>query len=296
LLGLSQQIPSDPKSTGMSINNPTQQQDNAPQKSASISEIVFINLDSRPDRAKLMEDSLAKWGIAFSRKSALKFESYESALNDQQYGEYFRNRKMASGINPRKKAFLISCYMSHYTTYQHFASLPKSDENKYYLILEDDHVLVDGWKEKFANMMQFVPSDFDVLRLATWGARRPEDSLNLYVTKATSPFIATVNGERSWFYGGTHAVVVQSSTLPSFIKKLDSIPMTDIDEMMTNCCTTIKSYALKESLMKMVDHKSDHPSLMASDEGFRPTEDEINTKNVVTIVVKKEKEKEKVPQ
>eukprot|EP00298_Acanthocystis_sp_HF-20_P027033 c4941_g1_i1.p1 GENE.c4941_g1_i1~~c4941_g1_i1.p1 ORF type:complete len:344 (-),score=81.52 c4941_g1_i1:44-1075(-) len=226
---------------------------------ARIEQIVYINLNKRTDRREAIEKELSKYSIPFSRKAAHQFSSLKDAKSDSHYGPYFQKRELAPGVESKRDAgFIVSVYLSHTSTYEYLASIPHNDkDNHYYLVMEDDYKFVPDWQEIFAREIQYVPADFDLLRISSWGEPRAADLINDHVYSAKLPFREIEKGV--WHYGGAHAVVVQSSTLRNLMAKMEAIPITDIDEMMTNCCDRIKSYVLKGQLLVHNGAKSDHP-------------------------------------
>ena len=95
--------------------------------------VVVINLDRRPDRMEKLGPQLDELGIEYERFSAVD-------ANDL-------------GIKP-----YIAGTMSHVTVWKKY-------KGQRVLVLEDDALFCDNFNEKFAEVMQTLPQDWDIFYL-----------------------------------------------------------------------------------------------------------------------------------
>jgi len=95
--------------------------------------VVVINLDKRTDRLEKISKQLDELGIVFERFSAIDGK--------------------AEGIDP-----IVAGTMSHTQVWKKY-------QGKKILVLEDDALFVDNFNEKFAEVMQTLPSDWDIFYL-----------------------------------------------------------------------------------------------------------------------------------
>jgi GR25 family glycosyltransferase involved in LPS biosynthesis len=95
--------------------------------------VVVINLDRREDRLEKISTQLDNLGITFERFSAIDGK--------------------AEGIDP-----IVAGTMSHTQVWKKY-------QGKKILILEDDALFVDNFNEKFTEVMQTLPSDWDIFYL-----------------------------------------------------------------------------------------------------------------------------------
>jgi GR25 family glycosyltransferase involved in LPS biosynthesis len=140
--------------------------------------VVVINLDRRTDRMERLGAQLDELGIEYERFSAVDGKEL--------------------GISP-----VIAGTMSH-------VAVMKKYPQKNVLILEDDALFVDNFQERFDEVMQTLPKDWDVLYLGALlgegtGEVRP-------VNKDWSRQVVTT---------GAQAYCIKEVRLPYFIEKLD---------------------------------------------------------------------------
>jgi len=95
--------------------------------------VVVINLDRREDRLEKISTQLDNLGITFERFSAIDGK--------------------AEGIDP-----IVAGTMSHTQVWKKY-------QGKKILVLEDDALFVDNFNEKFTEVMQTLPSDWDIFYL-----------------------------------------------------------------------------------------------------------------------------------
>lgn len=139
--------------------------------------VILINLDRREDRLEKLSTQLNNLGITFERFSAIDGK--------------------AEGIDP-----IVAGRMSHTKVWE-------ENLGKKVLILEDDAEFVDNFNEKFAEVIQTLPSDWDVFYLGA------------LVAKTTGKLIQV---NEHWYKQvvstGSHAYCLKPGKMGYFINKL----------------------------------------------------------------------------
>ena len=140
--------------------------------------VVVINLDRRSDRMEQVDAQLKELGIEYERFSAIDGKELE--------------------ISP-----IIA------GTQSHLAVLKKYLGQKV-LILEDDAHFVDGFNEKFAEVIQTLPQDWDILYLGA------------LVAKDTGKLIPiNEHWHKQVVSTGTQAYCILPARVQFFLSKLD---------------------------------------------------------------------------
>lgn len=140
--------------------------------------VVVINLDRRTDRMDKLDPQLKELGIEYERFSAVDGKEL--------------------GIDP-----IVAGTMSH------VAVMKKYEEEKV-LILEDDALFCENFNEKFAERIETVPADWDVMYL---GALLPKNTGK--VTPVNKDWARQVHST------GTQAYCVAPVRAKYFIENLD---------------------------------------------------------------------------
>jgi GR25 family glycosyltransferase involved in LPS biosynthesis len=139
--------------------------------------VVVINLDKRTDRLEKISKQLDELGITFERFSAIDGK--------------------AEGIDP-----IVAGRMSHTKVWE-------KNLGKKVLILEDDAEFVDNFNEKFTEVIQTLPSDWDVLYLGALVAPKTGR-----VTQVNQHWYKQIVST------GTHAYCIKPDKMSYFINKL----------------------------------------------------------------------------
>lgn len=140
--------------------------------------VVVINLDRRQDRMDQLTKQLEELGIEYERFSAVDGK--------------------ALGIDP-----VIAGTQSH-------VGVMKKYKDKQTLILEDDAYFVDGFQEKFDEVMQTLPNDWSVFYL---GALLPKHTGKVdMVNKHWGKQVMTT---------GAQAYCINPNAMDYFIENLD---------------------------------------------------------------------------
>lgn len=116
--------------------------------------LYVINMKFRSDKRKRMTDELNKHGLKAEFIDAIV--GYNIDINKMINNDLINNK-----IHRELRRGEIGCYLSHIKTWETFM---KSD-NKYALILEDDAVFMDNFKEKFKELLVEIDFPFDVIYL-----------------------------------------------------------------------------------------------------------------------------------
>jgi len=139
--------------------------------------VILINLDRREDRLEKLSTQLNNLGITFTRFSAIDGK--------------------AEGIDP-----IVAGTMSHTKVWE-------ENLGKKILILEDDAEFVDNFNEKFAEVIQTLPTNWDVFYLGA------------LVAKTTGKLIKV---NEHWYKQvvstGSHAYCIRPEKMQHFINKL----------------------------------------------------------------------------
>lgn len=140
--------------------------------------VVVINLDRRTDRMEQLVPQLDKLGIKYERHSAVDGKEL--------------------GINP-----IFAGTMSH-------VEVLKNNRDTKILVLEDDAQFVDDFNEKFEEVMQTLPNDWDIFYL---GALIPKD------TGKVTP--VNQHWTRQVLTTGSQAYCINPARVNYFIENLD---------------------------------------------------------------------------
>jgi glycosyl transferase family 25 len=140
--------------------------------------VVVINLDRRTDRMEQLAPQLDKLGIKYERHSAVDGKEL--------------------GINP-----IFAGTMSH-------VEVLKNNRDTKILVLEDDAQFVDDFNEKFEEVMQTLPNDWDIFYL---GALIPKD------TGKVTP--VNQHWTRQILTTGSQAYCINPARVNYFIENLD---------------------------------------------------------------------------
>jgi GR25 family glycosyltransferase involved in LPS biosynthesis len=140
--------------------------------------VVVINLDRRTDRMEQLVPQLKELGIEYERFSAVDGKELD--------------------ISP-----IIAGTMSH-------VQVLKKYQDQKILVLEDDALFVDDFNEKFEEVMQTLPADWDIFYL---GALLPKN------TGKVTP--VNEHWTRQVFTTGSQAYCINLARVNYFIENLD---------------------------------------------------------------------------
>jgi GR25 family glycosyltransferase involved in LPS biosynthesis len=140
--------------------------------------VVVINLDRRTDRMEQLVPQLKELGIEYERFSAVDGKELD--------------------ISP-----IIAGTMSH-------VQVLKKYQDQKILVLEDDALFVDDFNEKFEEVMQTIPADWDIFYL---GALLPKN------TGKVTP--VNEHWTRQVFTTGSQAYCINRARVNYFIENLD---------------------------------------------------------------------------
>jgi hypothetical protein len=229
--------------------------DASPRK-ATIEHVWFINLATHTKRRHFQETQLSRMGLAYSRKPAVSVETLQEVVDDPIFSRLLRNISgfAHSGLDwakprsplPRKSRFVLSVCLSHLSLYDEIVAEYADDpEDRLVLVLEDDAALSANITALLPYLLDYVPPDFDVLRLGMWGEVREADRVNDFVFRAAPPFWEPKTD--TLYYGGAHAVLLRTKALPRVLERLGTMQLTDLDGMLTTY-PTLRSYVVDQTL------------------------------------------------
>lgn len=164
----------------------------------------------------------------------------------------------------KNKIGLIGCWYSHMLLYGMFAF---NSTAEYVLVLEDDVVLMPAFFTQLPMMLEAVKEidpDYDFIRFSTWGGKHAQDEVSkkngtykIYDTKQHPYYEQHIN----WYYGGTHAVLMQRRTAVRAYNTLHDRGIFPIDGALRSNQNTLDqklgsqpilhSYAIHTSLVKV---------------------------------------------
>jgi GR25 family glycosyltransferase involved in LPS biosynthesis len=164
--------------------------------------IYVINLADSKDRWDYMQSQCKREGLVCNRHEAVNGKE----LNPLKM-RIVKNKKLSRGG--------IGCSLSHINLWKsQFNILSK---NEHFIVLEDDCIIEKDFKEKFYEIMNEVPSDFDILYLGGSNLKGKKISKNIMVPEKVS--------KNSTKNTGTYAMVISQKCLSALITSNE-----DIDE------------------------------------------------------------------
>lgn len=192
----------------------------------------YINLKDRTDRRINMKQRLSEIGIDAIRVDAINGGEYTDPLN---FGE----------VKKRLNNAEIGCFMSHHILYK--TILEEGHETS--LILEDDCLFLEGYKEVVEQAMKDIPEDWDMLYLgqANYDSIKIAQSPELK-TRAIKENISgrLYKASRCWL---THAYVVRKKALPKLIEGTQVL-YASIDGVLADVQESLNVYAIYPNIVK----------------------------------------------
>ena len=178
-----------------------------------IDKIYFINLDTSKDRLKTIMMEAKKNNLELERFPAIN--GLELDINT-----LYRQNIFTDFIFKTNKG-MIGCTLSHIKLWQQIISRPE----EYILILEDDVVFVDNFKDKFNYYYTQVPDNWDIIYLG---------ASNIYGKKISKNIITPIyKGSHNLSNVGAYAMLVKKQTVLKLLNVM--IPIrTDFDIQIKN--------------------------------------------------------------
>lgn len=207
--------------------------------------IYWINSRNRMDRFRNMIERFKILNIESERFDAIYGGSLDhSALNMDRHSPIL----LADGTIGTRFRLLnngeIGCFISHTTIYQ------KIKDNGFdkTLILEDDAIFCNGFKEKFVEEMKNVPDDWDMIYFGQWNYDHPQagtekqcGTINLKENIAGCVYSA----DRCWL---THAYAVRLKCIDYLIENTKEL-YASIDNVLADIQKDLKVYAIHPALI-----------------------------------------------
>lgn len=116
--------------------------------------LFVINMKFRTDKKKRMEDELKKHGLSAEFIDAIV--GYNIDIDKMVSNNLINNK-----INRPMRRGEIGCYLSHIKSWESFLK----SNYKYALILEDDAVFLNDFKNKLNDLMEEIDFPFDIIYL-----------------------------------------------------------------------------------------------------------------------------------
>lgn len=193
----------------------------------------YINMRDRTDRRINMKQRLSEMGI-----NAIRVE----AVSGGEIGNVHLN---FGEVKKRLNNAEIGCFLSHHNLYKQILE----DGHETALILEDDCLFLEGYKDVVEQALKDIPNDWDMLYLG----QANYDSIKI----AQSPELKThaikdnVSGRlykasRCWL---THAYVVNKKCLPYLIEGT-KVLYASIDGVLADLQENLNVYAIYPNIVK----------------------------------------------
>ena len=116
--------------------------------------IYIINMKYRTDKKKRMEDELKKHNLDGNFIEAIV--GYDIDID-----KMIENKLINNKLDRNLRRGEIGCYLSHIKVWKSFLR----SNDKYALILEDDAVFIDGFKDKLRDLLKEITFPFDMIYL-----------------------------------------------------------------------------------------------------------------------------------
>jgi len=119
-------------------------------------------------------------------------------------------------------------YLSHMDAIERVAELTKEnpEDNRPWLILEDDTKVTKDWKERTAQVIKNTPADWDMIKTGYWAERRCSDRLNAAVFAPSVP----TNSNGQILYMGNQGYLVRPKSVPNIVAAMQKRKVADVDE------------------------------------------------------------------
>jgi len=170
--------------------------------------IKIVNLKRREDRKTAMVAQLNKAGVT-------NYEFVE-AVDGQTLNPTLEIKNLFAGNNFNYRRGVIGCALSHYYLWK---QLINDEDNEYYLIMEDDAVLCDGFKMKIEQMTEEMKNR-DVIFFGYHMFENKRTPVK-HLYENNNQIIYTRNLNRNLFIGGTHLYSINKKTAIKLIEYID---------------------------------------------------------------------------
>jgi GR25 family glycosyltransferase involved in LPS biosynthesis len=181
--------------------------------------IYCVNLDTRTDR----------WGNAIQEfeKHKLSVERFPAIVGNP------------TGIQYNMLDGNVGCALSHYNV------IKDANDKKYesILVLEDDVIFSDNLQEQFNDMIQYIPSNWDMIYFGGNHNHATLNMINTYVAKIENTYT-------------THAYAIRSSVYQSVIDLFPKLEF-EVDVMYASLQKQFNCYVFRPHLAWQQDGYSD---------------------------------------
>lgn len=215
--------------------------------------IYWINSRNRMDRFRNMIDRFKEIEVRAERFNAITGgELDHSQLRFHRSEPIF----LADGRTGTQYRLLnngeIGCFQSHVAIYR----LIKEKGLDKVLILEDDAQFVEGFKERFGQMVKYIPEDWDMIYFGQSNYDYPNENWE-GVERSTRNLKVNIKGEvysadRCWL---THAYAVRGKCADFLIENTKEM-YASVDNVLADIQHHLKVYAIHPALINQDGTKS----------------------------------------
>ena len=198
-----------------------------------IADIHVINLDRSTKRWSLMQEEVKKFGnIPINKWKAIdgKLLSNEFIKNTWKYqNNFYTTHERVPGE--------VACYLSHKTLLEYLLTLPVSPDAGH-LILEDDAIVDNNFIEKWKNIKNFLPLNWEMMYFGIG-----EEPHILKIENIKNGIGKLISG---W---GAHGYMVKHSKIPKILEMIN-IMSAPIDIIYLNNFKNMNVYVSEERLIR----------------------------------------------
>jgi len=192
----------------------------------------YINMKDRGDRRANMKQRLSEMGINAVRVDGINGGEIIDHLDFGQVKKKLNNAE-------------IGCFLSHHNLYKRI--LEEGHETA--LILEDDCLFLEGYKEVVEQALKDIPKDWDMLYLgqANYDSIKIAQSALLFSNAIKENVSGRLyKASRCWL---THAYVVNRRVLPKLIEGT-KVLYASIDGVLADLQENLNVYAIYPNIVK----------------------------------------------
>jgi glycosyl transferase family 25 len=199
-----------------------------------ISDISVINLERSQDRRKKMENELNKIPSEIPRSRWIATDGKKMSIEEL---DKICDKNCKGWTGEKRFYGQVGCYLSHKTLIESLLN-KKVNPNAGHLILEDDIVIDDNFKDKWLKIIPHLPNDWEILFL---DVQKNGEIKMKNIKNGIGEFVS------GW---GTHGYMIKHSKIPDILTKINKM-YAPIDNMLQEENNNIKKYILEDNLVKI---------------------------------------------
>ena len=241
------------------VNDYVFPKDPVPNDDVQIGKVVYINLDTRPDRKEAAEKYLRELvSVPYERFSAIA-PDFDRDLRHPNGIYYHMKSRFSPSVpwalndkNPKRTAGMVGCYLSHCNIYKKLYD----EGHDYAIVVEDDYVVTEEHIQYVRGMISEgkFPKDWDIIRDGWYLDNNGPHQFDI-------PMFASREGQDAPrthnTYGGTHYILLNCKKVPKILKRLEYDYLYDIDGMLQNPALNVYAMKLKGGIF--IGNDSDIP-------------------------------------